>query len=429
MPIGDRCSATEKFSHTIGAQGSTPWLPASPLFMTNYVNKPAQASSHVLPAAWIVTAIFFLSNAVTPLYVRWQSALQFSSTTLTLIFNAYILALLATLLVAGQLSDHFGRRFVLVPGIIAALIACVLFATATSVADILAARFLSGLAVGAAVSAGMAAVVDLAAPSQRKKAALSASIAMVLGAGLGPLMAGIFIQSFAAPVLPIFVVEAIVLLTALVIVIRLPMKARKPSARLQLRWPTVPVANRRQVAAGIATFGPGLTTTSFVLALGPTLLSTLLGAGSPLLSGGMACAMFLTAVAAQLVFGRCEVRTLFAGSALFTCLAATCLIASILLSSASALVIAALLAGAGQGLGQLGGLTLIGLNVPQEMRAQSNAILNMGAYIQAAGLLLISGAAIDAIGLTLGATVFAGVIAVFAAIGGMWAVRETGRGR
>lgn len=415
----------QAFWQTFGTK--SPISDATSFIMTNYVHNSTQPSKHILPAAWIVVAVFFLSNAATPLYVRWQSTLQFSSTTLTLIFSVYIFALLATLLIAGQVSDYFGRRCVLVPGLIAALTACILFATATSVVEILLARFLSGVAVGTAVSAGMAAVVDVAAPDQKKEASLRASIAMVLGAGVGPLMAGIFIQSLAAPVVPIFAVEAVVLLTALATLFRLPLNAKKTRAPLRLRWPTVPVANRRQVAAGIATFGPGLSATSFVLALGPTLLSTLLDAGSPLLSGGMACAMFLTAVASQAIFRRCEVHTLFAASALSTLLSATLLAVAIFLSSVSALVLAALLAGAGQGLGQLGGLTLIGLNVPEESRAQSNALLNIGAYVPAAGLLLVSGVSIDELGLTHGAAVFAGVIAVAAALGGAWAVKDTRR--
>ena len=37
----------------------------------------------MLAAAWIVTAVFALSNSPTPLYVRWQREIGFSSGTLT----------------------------------------------------------------------------------------------------------------------------------------------------------------------------------------------------------------------------------------------------------------------------------------------------------------------------------------------------------
>src|SRR5579864_6774533 len=135
----------------------------------------SRASARISPdmwcAAWTVTSVFMLSNSPTPLYVVWQRTLGFSSGTLTVIFALYILGLLGTLSVAGQLSDRYGRKPVLLPGLAAALIACALFATASSVAMLAVARLLTGIAVGVIVSAGMAAVVDLAG-TERRKAAL-----------------------------------------------------------------------------------------------------------------------------------------------------------------------------------------------------------------------------------------------------------------
>ncbi|TKX76197.1 MFS transporter, partial [Halorubrum sp. SD626R] len=145
-------------------------------------------------------------------YVHWQQQLGFSSGVLTVIFALYIAGLLGTLLIAGQLSDRYGRKLVLIPGLLAALVACLLFASATSIMMLAIGRFLAGMAVGVIVSAGMAAVVDVGGSEHRRKAALLASVAMVLGAGLGPLLSGGLAQSLAQPVLPIFSIEALVLL-------------------------------------------------------------------------------------------------------------------------------------------------------------------------------------------------------------------------
>lgn len=173
-------------------------------------------------AAWVVTAVFVLSNPATPLYVYWQRTIGFSSGTLSVIFAAYILGLLATLSLAGQLSDRYGRRPVLMPGLAAAMLACVLFATATTVGALLVARFLSGVAVGAVVSAGMASVVDQGGPNRRRLASLIASVAMVLGAGLGPLFAGSVAVQLAEPVVLIFTTELIVLACTGLLVLALP---------------------------------------------------------------------------------------------------------------------------------------------------------------------------------------------------------------
>lgn len=376
-------------------------------------------------AAWLVTAVFMLSNSPTPLYVHWQAQMGFSSGMLTVIFSLYIAGLLGTLLVAGQLSDHYGRKRVLLPGMVIALVASGLFAGAGSVGMLAAARLLTGIAVGVIVSAGMAAVVDAGGELHKRFAALLASVAMVLGAGLGPLLAGGMTQVLAHPVLPIFALEALVLLSALAVVLSLPSRSRlSESATLRLRLPHVPAANRRQVLAGIATFGPGLSATSFVLSLGPSLLARLLDVDSPLLAGGMACAMFFTAVGIQFAVRQRSEAQNFAASAVATMLSMLGLVVAIQTSVIVVLIGSALLAGAGQGLGQLAGLSAIARHVPDSHRAQANAVLNMGAYIPAGLFPVAAGYLMDAVGMTTGSTLFAVVLSAVALAGGTWAVRH-----
>ncbi|HGH4624823.1 TPA: MFS transporter [Enterobacter hormaechei] len=371
-------------------------------------------------AAWLVTAVFMLSNSPTPLYVHWQQELDFSTGTLTVIFALYIAGLLGTLLVAGQLSDRFGRKPMLLPGLLAALMACLLFAGAQSVLALGIARLLTGIAVGIMVSAGMAAVGDLGGGDRRRQSALLASVSMVFGAGLGPLLAGGLAQTMAHPILPVFGSELFVLGSALIVACVLPLRRpiRSSGQSLRLRLPTVPVANRRHLAYGIATFGPGITATSFMLALGPSLLSRLLDVRSPMIAGGMACAMFLTATGVQFSVRNWPIRWIFLGSATSTVLAMACIGAAVYTSLAPMLVAAALLAGAGQGLGQLGGLTLIGLHVPDARRAEANAVLNIGGYIPAGLMPVAAGYLIDRLGAASGTTVFCVLLALAAATGG-----------
>ena len=377
-------------------------------------------------AAWIVTAIFILSNSATPLYVRWQAGIGFSSAMLTAIFAAYIFGLLLTLLVAGHLSDRFGRRPVLLPGLCAAIIACLLFAGAQSVAMLLVARFLSGMAVGAAVSAGMASIVDLGGPERKRQASLLASVSMVLGAGLGPLLAGSLALALSEPIVPIFAAELAILASATLIAFLLPLRKATPPAEAawRLRLPSVPRPNRLHLAFGIAVFGPGITATSFVLSLGPSLLSQLIGVTSPLIAGAMACVMFLTATGVQFLVRSFSVRTMFLLGAAATVLSMAGIGMAISASGAVVLIIAALLAGGGQGLGQLGGLTLIGLHVPGERRAEANAVLNIGGYIPAGLMPMATGFVIDWAGLATGAASFAFILAVVAIAGGVFVSRN-----
>jgi MFS family permease len=391
----------------------------APLASAACARQPSTGGRRIAAAAWIVTAVFILSNSATPLYVHWQRQFAFSSATLTLIFASYIVGLLGALLVAGQLSDRLGRKAVLVPGLLIAMAACGLFATAASVAVLAAARFLTGVAVGVIVSAGMATVVDVGGPDRKRQASLAASVAMVLGAGLGPLLAGMLAQVMDGPVWAIFGIELTLLATALAVIIAMPLPAR-PRGRGSVpakRWhlPSVPAQNRLDVALGIAVFAPGISATSFVLSLGPTLLSGLLHVNSPLVAGGMACLMFMSATGVQFAVKKLPIRMVLLLGAAATALSMAAMIMAIHAAAPALLLAAAVLAGMGQGLGQLGGLTSIGTKVPDEGRAQANSLLNIGAYIPAGLLPVATGFLIDRAGLATGATTLAVVLIAAAA--------------
>lgn len=369
----------------------------------------------IFKAAWIVTAVFILSNAATPLYAHWQQSLGFASGTLTLIFGCYILGLLLTLAVAGQLADHFGRKTLLLPGIGIAIIAALLFEHASSVAMLMIARLLSGISVGIVVSAGMANVVEQASEQRKPFASLIASVSMVLGAGTGPLLAGVIAQYLPEPVSRVFNVEIGLLFLALLVVLRMPHR-RLGSGPFRPHLPSVARKHLGVVALGVSFFGPGLTATCFVLALGPKLLATLLQANSPLIAGSMAFVMFLTAVGVQFAAKKRAMTLIFILSGLATIAAMASLWGALQAGSAALLVVAAMLAGAGQGLGQLGGLTLIANNIAPQRRAEANAIFNVGGYVPAGIIPVVTGYLIDLFGIQLAISVLTAVIATLALV-------------
>ncbi|MFF9024970.1 MFS transporter [Streptomyces eurythermus] len=384
-------------------------------------------------AAWPVTAVFVLSNAATPLYVLWQREMGFGKGTLTVVFACYIAGLLGSLLVSGVVSDRIGRKPVLLPALGLALVACLVFATAGGVGALIAARLCTGIAVGAVVSAGMAAVTDVAGPARRRLAALLASCAMVFGAGLGPLLAEVLSETLPGPTVTVFAVEAVLLASAVAVVVRMPVGAAhggRDGARGAGGWVRVPGVPRGagwQLALGIAVFAPGITATSFVLSLGPSLLAGLLGTGSRIVSGALAFAMFLSATGVQFAVRGLGRRTVLACGAGATALGMAGLLLAVHTGSVATLAGAALLAGAGQGTGQLGGLSLLNSAVPGARLAEANAALNVGGYLPAGLLPVSAGYLSDAVGLTTGATVFGTALAGLAVAGG--GVVLLGRGR
>ncbi|RPE39568.1 hypothetical protein EDD90_2577 [Streptomyces sp. Ag109_O5-1] len=100
-------------------------------------------------------------------------------------------------------------------------------------------------------------------------------------------------------------VETVLLATAVLAALRMPV--RRPAAPAEGAWirvPGVPHGDGRRLALGIAVFGPGITARSFVLSLGPSLLSGLLGTADRIVAGSMAFVMFLTATGVQFAVRR-----------------------------------------------------------------------------------------------------------------------------
>ncbi|MEV0551325.1 MFS transporter [Nocardia salmonicida] len=391
--------------------------------MTIQAVAPRVRNGAIWAAAWPVLAVFVLSNAATPLYVVWQREMGFSSGTLTLVFASYIAGLLGALTVAGVVSDREGRKPVLLPAIVLAMVACVLFACAGSVLVLALARLLTGIAVGCAVSAGMAAVTDIAGRGRTAKGALAASVAMVLGAGLGPLLSGVLSELAPGATVTVFVVEIVLLAVAFVVVLRMDLPSGTGGRGPWIRLPAVPAQGRTAVLLGIAAFSPGITATSFVLSLGPSVLG-LLGSANRVVAGGTAFVMFLAATGIQFAVRHRGVRAILVGSSVATTASTVALAGAVATASVPVFGVAAVLAGIGQGLGQLGGLTAIGSTVPADRLAEANAAQNVGGYLPAAVLPLTAGFLGDAAGLATATKVFAGVVAIAALVGATFALRR-----
>src|SRR5215469_8069812 len=115
----------------------------------------------VFVLASLIVALLASSAAPTPLYAIYQAQWHFTPITTTVVFGVYAMAVLAGLLTLGKLSDHVGRRPVLLAAIAVHASSLVIFATATGVPALLAARVVQGLSTGAALGAIGAAMLDM----------------------------------------------------------------------------------------------------------------------------------------------------------------------------------------------------------------------------------------------------------------------------
>ena len=158
------------------------------------------------------------SSAPSPLYALYRDAWGFSALTLTLVFSSYAFALLASLLVFGRLSDHVGRREVILGALLLEFVSVVLFWQARSVEWLFAARIVQGVATGIATSVLSAMLLDL----DRVRGAFINSVTPMFGMALGALGTSVLVQFAPAPTVLVYEVLLAVFAVQLAFAWRLP---------------------------------------------------------------------------------------------------------------------------------------------------------------------------------------------------------------
>jgi MFS family permease len=143
-----------------------------------------------------VLALFMgAASAPSPLYQVYAAEWHFSSLTLTVVFALYAIALLTVLLVTGRLSDHLGRRPVIIAALLTEMAAMACFIVADSAVVLGLARVLQGAATGMAIGALSAALVELSPGS----APVVNSASPTFGLAAGALGASALVQYGPAP--------------------------------------------------------------------------------------------------------------------------------------------------------------------------------------------------------------------------------------
>src|SRR5262245_22626652 len=123
-------------------------------------------------------------------------AFDSSQTTLNLIAVGYSLGLAASVLWLGAIGDRYGRKLLLVLGMLLSIPASLLAAYAPSDEVLFVARLIGGFSAGMAYPTTLALITALwAGPGRTKAIALWSAVGGGIAA-LGPLVAGILLESF-----------------------------------------------------------------------------------------------------------------------------------------------------------------------------------------------------------------------------------------
>lgn len=235
------------------------------------------------------------SSAPTPLYASYQQAWGFSTFWLTWVFAVYAFALLAALLVGGRLSDHLGRRPVILAALLLEAGAMLLFHQAHDLADLVLARALQGLATGIATSALGAALLDVDA----ERGPWLNSLTPLLGMAIGALGCGLLVEFAPAPLQLVYRLFLALFLLQGLALLRLPDSGpRRPGLLAALRPQlAVPLQARamlwRVLPLELAVWAVG----GFYLSLMPALVKAATGTTSILVGGGVVAGLTLTGAA------------------------------------------------------------------------------------------------------------------------------------
>ncbi|MEO6702119.1 MAG: MFS transporter [Jatrophihabitantaceae bacterium] len=256
---------------------------------------PAAAAFYLL--ASIIVSFLAASSAPTPIYALYQAEWRFTPITTTVVFGIYALAVLVALLTLGKLSDHLGRRPILLAAIAGQALAMIIFLTADGVTALLVARVIQGIATGAAVGAVGAGLLDL----DRNRGTLANAVAPGIGTGTGAIVSALVVQFLPSPTKLIYaVLLGVFAIQAIGVTLMAETVTAKPGALATL----VPeIRLPRPVRAPMLAAAPVLFSVwalaGFYGSLGPALTRQLTGSTS-VLFGGLSL-FLLAAVAAVAV--------------------------------------------------------------------------------------------------------------------------------
>jgi len=354
----------------------------------------------------------------TPLYGLYSAKNGFSDFTITIIFAAYGAGVLIGLLLLGHVSDHIGRKPILLGSILVQIGCAAAFAALTGTDALIVLRLVTGLCVGVFSTAATAALTELYSswrPDGRPALAQTvANTANLGGLAGGPLVAGAIYAATDSITAPYLVYVG--LLTASLLAVALAPES-VPRTAGDERWHYRPQAVRVDpqvrtpfLGAAVAAFA-GFAVLGFITALTGQFLAHV-GTPSALTTGVVATTVLTGGIVSQWVFARASVRRrltvgagLMAGGALLIGAAA-------LAGSLPLYLVGGFLASGGNGLAFSSAVATVIAITPAQTRGATLAALFLAAYTGTTVPVIAIGALLLSFGMVSVTVAFAILIAI-----------------
>ncbi|WGL52117.1 MFS transporter [Nocardioides sp. BP30] len=324
---------------------------------------------------WLASAAILVFSAAvaapSPVYPLYQAKWGLSPAVMTGIFGIYVAGLLVGLLTAGSLSDHVGRRPVILPAVTILIAALLVLGTAGDPTAVWIGRVLEGVAMSLVVGSLGATLLDLAPPGNLRLAATFNGSLWPLGLAAGAVLGGALVEFAPDPSRLVFFVLAIVTLLLLVALWFLPTSAvRRPGALASLR-PTItmPAKVRGVFLAVLGCLLAAWALGGLYLGLGASVVATVFHIHAALAAGlAMAAVTGVGAVTGILVQRRDAVQVMIGGSTALV-LGPALMIVAVATETSWLFFVASVISGTGFGAGFQGGLRLVLAEVEEDDRA------------------------------------------------------------
>jgi MFS family permease len=341
---------------------------------------------------WAVAFAFLVvmgfSAVPAPLYGLYAVRDGFGSLTITVVFAVYAFGVIASLFLAGHLSDRYGRRRLLIPALVLNALSAVLFLFWRDLPGLLVARIVSGLGVGMVAATATAWLAELHAHHRPNAAGRRAEVVAVAanlgGIGVGPLVAGALAQWVAGPLTVPFAVF-LVLLAVSTLLVALTPETRETDGELPRYRPqrvSVPAHARGAFFGACGAALAAFAALGLFTSLAPQFLAGILGDRSHALAGAAAFVVSASAASAQMIFAARSRHQLIALGTVGMLGGSALLVISVWLSSPSLALF--LLGGAamGAGVGSLfkGAIITVAAISGDDHRAEALAGLFLAAY-------------------------------------------------
>jgi len=177
------------------------------------------------------------TNVSTPFLVLYRDRLGLGANQTQLIFVVYVVGILATLMIAGQMSDRFGRKPLLVSSLALSAVGSVLLIFGRdSYGLILAGRIVLGIVSGAGLGVAAAWLQELMGRSEAQRAALVATMVTYGGFGGAPPISVLYEWLGPSPLVVPFLVHIALTLAVIPAVLRATETVDVKAARANGRW-------------------------------------------------------------------------------------------------------------------------------------------------------------------------------------------------